>query len=72
MIETARGPCRVDQLRPADLVQTLDDGYCPVTWVRSDHRSLDGVSPRNTASLLAVIVSLNSTSRKRPLCLPKL
>lgn len=53
MIETARGPCRVDQLRPADLVQTLDDGYCAVTWVRSDHRSLDGVSEDEHPILIA-------------------
>jgi len=53
MIETALGPRRVDALRPGDLVQTLDDGFCPIAWARADHRSLDGVSEDERPILIA-------------------
>jgi len=53
MIETALGPRQADELRPGDMVLTLDDGYCPITWVRADDRSLDGVSDDERPILIA-------------------
>ena len=44
LIETPSGPRRVYELRPGDLVLTLDRGPQPIVWVRADQRSLDGMS----------------------------
>lgn len=39
LIATARGPVRVEALRPGDLVLTMDRGYQPIRWIGS--RKLD-------------------------------
>ncbi|WP_161861499.1 Hint domain-containing protein [Algicella marina] len=33
MIETAQGPCMVEDLEPGDLIKTADNGYQPLRWI---------------------------------------
>jgi len=37
LIDTNRGPCPVEQLRPGDLLRTADDGMQPAVWVGISH-----------------------------------
>lgn len=39
LIETARGPCRVETLRAGDLVRTRDRGLRPLSWTGARHLS---------------------------------
>lgn len=45
LIATAKGECRVEDLRPGDLVLTRDRGAQPVRWVRSWTQPLAGEAP---------------------------
>ncbi|TNH41172.1 Hint domain-containing protein [Paracoccus haeundaensis] len=38
LIQTASGPCRVQDLRPGTLLRTMDHGYQPVLWI--GHRQM--------------------------------
>lgn len=42
LIDTPRGPCAVETLRPGDLVRTYDCGDMPVLWTRSSTHCLEG------------------------------
>lgn len=42
MIETPRGQMMVDELRPGDLVMTVDDGPQPLVWVTSSTHTWPG------------------------------
>lgn len=53
LIDTPNGPVAVQNLRPGDLVWTLDHGPVPIRWTQCDAQSLDLVSADQKPVLIA-------------------
>jgi hypothetical protein len=63
-ITTPNGPRPVEDLKPNDLVLTLDHGAMPIRWVRSDLQPLEVTPP----DAKPVLIATNALGDGRPLC----